>query len=44
MAKLKAWMDKYEWQPALNNDQPVRSIKILQISFEGKKITITELD
>ncbi len=44
MAKLKAWMDMYEWQPALNNGQPVRSFKILQVSFEGKKITITELD
>ncbi|TWI85415.1 hypothetical protein IQ13_0576 [Lacibacter cauensis] len=44
MAKLKAWMDLYEWQPAINNGQPVRSYKILQISFEGKKITITELD
>ncbi|RXK61526.1 hypothetical protein ESA94_00455 [Lacibacter luteus] len=44
MAKLKAWMDMYEWEPAINNGKPVRSFKTLQISFEGKKITITELD
>ncbi len=44
MAKLKAWIDQYDWQPAINNGQPVRSFKILQVSFEGKKITITELD
>ncbi len=44
MAKLKAWMDQYDWQPASNNGQPVRSFKILQVSFEGKKIAITELD
>jgi hypothetical protein len=44
IAKLKVWMDRYDWQPALNNGQPVRSIKILQVSFEGKKLTITELD
>lgn len=44
MAKLKAWMDQYDWQPASNNGQPVRSFKILQVSFEGKKITIAELD
>lgn len=43
-AQLKAWMDRYDWTPARQNDQPVRSVKILQISFEGKKISVTELE
>ena len=43
-AQLKAWMDQYDWTPALQNNQPVRSVKILQISFEGKKISVTELE
>jgi hypothetical protein len=43
-SQLKAWMDQYEWVPAMQGGEPVRSVKILQISFEGKKLTVTELE
>lgn len=43
-AQLKAWMDQYSWEPAIQGGQPVRTIKILQINFEGKKIAVVELD
>jgi hypothetical protein len=41
---LKLWMNQNDWNPALQNGQPVTSIKILQISFNGKKINVTELE
>lgn len=42
--ELKLWMNQNDWNPALQNGQPVTSIKILQISFNGKKISVTELE
>ncbi|MEJ8844147.1 hypothetical protein WG954_17270 [Lacibacter sp. H375] len=42
--QLKAWMNQYDWEPAIQNGQPVRSIKILQVNFEGKKVSVAELD
>ena len=42
--QLKAWMERYPWDPAIQNGQPVRSIKILQVGFEGKKVSVVELD
>ena len=41
---LKAWMEQYDWLPALQNSEAVMSIKILQIGFSGKKISVTELE
>lgn len=41
---LKVWMDQYPWQPAVQNGHSVRSIKILQVNFEGKKVSVVELD
>jgi hypothetical protein len=41
---LKVWMNQYAWNPALQNGQPVRSIKILQVNFTGKKINVIELE
>ncbi len=41
---LKVWMNQNNWNPALQNGQPVTSIKILQINFDGKKINVTELE
>jgi hypothetical protein len=41
---LKTWMNQYDWEPAIQSGQPVRSIKILQVSFEGKKVSVVELD
>lgn len=41
---LKIWMNQNDWNPALQNGQPVTSIKILQINFDGKKINVTELE
>ncbi len=41
---LKTWMSQYNWSPALQNGQPVISVKILQVSFNGKKISVIELD
>lgn len=41
---LKVWMNQQDWSPAIQNGQPVRSIKILQVNFEGKKISVTELE
>lgn len=42
--QLKAWMEQYPWEPATQNGHQVRSIKILQVSFEGKKVSVIELD
>lgn len=42
--ELKLWMNQQDWSPAMQNGQPVLSIKILQVNFEGKKITVTELE
>lgn len=41
---LKTWMNQYDWYPALQNGQAVASIKILQISFDGKKVHVVELE
>lgn len=41
---LKTWMSQGNWSPALQNGQPVRSVKILQVRFDGKKISVTELE
>lgn len=41
---LKTWMSRNSWNPALQNGLPVKSIKILQVSFDGKKTTVTELE
>ncbi len=42
--ELKLWMNQQDWSPAIQNGQPVRSIKILQVNFAGKKISVTELE
>lgn len=41
---LKAWMEQFDWEPALQNGEPVMTIKILQISFSGRKVSVTELE
>ncbi len=41
---LKVCMNQQDWNPAMQNGQPVRSVKILQVNFEGKKISVTELE
>jgi len=41
---LKTWMNQFDWNPALQGGQPVRSIKILQVSFDGKRISVSELE
>ena len=41
---LKVWMNQHDWSPAMQNGQPVRSIKILQVNFDGKKVSVAELE
>ncbi len=41
---LKSWMSQGNWSPAIQNGQPVISVKILQVGFDGKKINVTELE
>ena len=41
---LKLWMNQHDWNPAMQNGQPVRSIKILQVNFDGKKVSVAELE
>ncbi len=41
---LQSWMSQGNWSPAIQNGQPVISVKILQVGFDGKKINVTELE
>jgi hypothetical protein len=40
---LKSWIEQYDWEPAQQNEVPVSSIKILQVTFAGNKISVVDL-
>jgi hypothetical protein len=42
--ELKALLDQTNWKPALMGNEPVTSLKVLFIQFEGKKVSVSELD
>lgn len=42
--ELKALLDQTRWFPAQQGSEPVTSLKVLFIHFEGKKVTVTELE
>jgi hypothetical protein len=42
--ELKALLDQTRWHPALQGDEPVTSLIVLFLHFEGKKVTVTQLE
>lgn len=42
--ELKTHLNRQDWIPASVNGKAVVSIKILQVVFDGKKISVTELE
>jgi len=41
--EFKDLVGQTTWKPALQNNQPVRSIKVLFVYFEGKSVTVKEM-
>ncbi len=42
--ELKALLDQTKWQPALQGGEPVTSLKVLFLQFDGKQVSVTELE
>jgi hypothetical protein len=43
-SELKALLDQTAWLPAKQEGKPVKSTKVLFVSFKGKEITVTSFD